>query len=142
RLLRHIDADSGLDVLQFCNPPDLFFPIARFWGARGKRVVFDQHDLAPQIIQSRYRGLLGRMLWPLARWCERQTFDASDAVMVANDSFAALARGRGVPSDRLFVLRYGPDLARFRRVAPDTSLRRRFARLVCLVGALGHEDGG
>src|ERR1700689_5272980 len=56
-------------VMQACNPPDIFWPIAMVLRALDRtRFVFDHHDLCPELFQSRfpdgpslpYRGL--RML--------------------------------------------------------------------------------
>ena len=56
------------DVLQACNPPDIFWPIARWLRrADGTRFVFDHHDLCPELFDSRFpegrslarRGLVG-----------------------------------------------------------------------------------
>ncbi len=53
-------------VMQACNPPDIFWPIAKLLRALdGTRFVFDHHDLCPELYQSRfpegpslpYRGL-------------------------------------------------------------------------------------
>ncbi len=62
------------DVIQACNPPDIFWPLARWFRMRdGSRFVFDHHDLCPEL----YRVALPRR----ARGCltglkllERATF--------------------------------------------------------------------
>ena len=35
------------DIIQGCNPPDTFWFLARLWGGRGVRYIFDHHDLNP-----------------------------------------------------------------------------------------------
>ncbi|HEY0645045.1 MAG TPA: glycosyltransferase, partial [Nocardioides sp.] len=43
------------DVVQACNPPDIFWPLARWLRARdGSRFVFDHHDLCPELYESRF----------------------------------------------------------------------------------------
>ena len=38
------------DVIQACNPPDIFWPLARLLRCRdGTRFVFDHHDLCPEL---------------------------------------------------------------------------------------------
>src|SRR5258708_7715177 len=42
-------------VLQACNPPDIFWPLALALRAlEGTRFVFDHHDLCPELFQSRF----------------------------------------------------------------------------------------
>ena len=42
-------------VLQACNPPDIFWPIALFLRALDRtRFVFDHHDLCPELYESRF----------------------------------------------------------------------------------------
>src|SRR5438128_11171692 len=43
-LFRH-----GFDVIHAANPPDTFFVIARFYRLFGKKYIFDQHDLTPEM---------------------------------------------------------------------------------------------
>ena len=54
-------------VIQACNPPDIFWPLAlAFRVLERTRFVFDHHDLCPELFQSRfprgpklpYKGLL------------------------------------------------------------------------------------
>jgi hypothetical protein len=48
RLVLRARRDSKFDVLQACNPPDIFWPIARWLRRRdNSRFVFDHHDLCP-----------------------------------------------------------------------------------------------
>jgi len=77
------------DVMQACNPPDIFWPLARALRRRdGTRFVFDHHDLCPELFRSRfhtntspaYRGLV---------FLERMTFQTADRVTSTNESYAA-----------------------------------------------------
>ena len=42
------------EVLQACNPPDIFWPIALLLRVFGVRFVFDHHDLCPELYESRF----------------------------------------------------------------------------------------
>lgn len=129
-------------VLQACNPPDIFWPLA--WGLRtvdGTRFVFDHHDLCPELFRSRfpdgrqpfYRGLL---------FLERATFHTADRVTSTNSSYAAIARTRGgKAADHVTVVRTGPDPLRLRRRAPQPELRRGRDHLVAYIGVMGPQDG-
>ncbi|MBV8813718.1 MAG: hypothetical protein JO271_04445, partial [Verrucomicrobia bacterium] len=49
--LRH-----GVDVIHAHNPPDTLFVVGFVFKLIGKKFVFDHHDLAPELYQSRYRS--------------------------------------------------------------------------------------
>jgi glycosyltransferase involved in cell wall biosynthesis len=132
---------EGVDVVQACNPPDIFFPIGALVRLTGRRFVFDQHDLTPELYSARFgreRGLLPTVL----RALERASFRTADHVIANNDFYQEIAVRRGGQSAaRVTVVRNGPELAATRRVAPRPELKagRRF--LACYVGLMGPQDG-
>jgi glycosyltransferase involved in cell wall biosynthesis len=130
------------DVVQACNPPDIFFPLARWFQLRdGSRFVFDHHDLCPELYESRFPGSASLLLKGLL-FLERSTFRTADHVISTNESYAAIATGRGgKSSDEVTVVRTGPDPERLRRGAPDPSLRRGRRYLVAYLGVMGPQDG-
>jgi glycosyltransferase involved in cell wall biosynthesis len=129
-------------VLQACNPPDIFWPIAWWLRVReGSQFVFDHHDLCPELYDSRFpdggalprRGLLA---------LERATFRTADHVVSTNASYAEIAMRRGgkAPAD-VTVVRTGPDTQRLRRKGPIPDLRRGRQHLVAYIGVMGPQDG-
>src|SRR5579859_1745782 len=52
-LFRH-----GFDVIHSANPPDIFFMIGLFYRLFGKKYVFDQHDLSPEMFQVLFKKRL------------------------------------------------------------------------------------
>ena len=129
-------------VIQACNPPDIFWPLAlAFRVLEGTRFVFDHHDLCPELYQSRfpsgpklpYKGLLG---------LERRTHRAANHVIATNDSYREIAMTRGGKrADEVTVVRTGPDLRRLRPGEPDPELRRGHRYLVAYIGVMGPQDG-
>jgi glycosyltransferase involved in cell wall biosynthesis len=129
-------------VIQACNPPDIFWPLAlAFRVIEGTRFVFDHHDLCPELFQSRfpsgpklpYRGLLA---------LERRTHRAADHVIATNDSYREIAMTRGgKPADEVTVVRTGPDLRRLKPGEADPELRRGRRFLVAYIGVMGPQDG-
>jgi glycosyltransferase involved in cell wall biosynthesis len=109
------------DVIQACNPPDIFWPIALWLRRRdGSRFVFDHHDLCPELYDSRFpngRQLPRRGLVAL----ERATFRTADHVVSTNASYAAVALRR--------------------RQAAGPALRRGRKHLVAYIGVMGPQDG-
>lgn len=129
-------------VIQACNPPDIFWPLAlAFRVLEGTRFVFDHHDLCPELYQSRfpsgpklpYKGLLA---------LERRTHQAANHVISTNDSYREIAMTRGGKrADEVTVVRTGPDLRRLRPGEPDPELRRGHRYLVAYIGVMGPQDG-
>jgi glycosyltransferase involved in cell wall biosynthesis len=98
------------DAIHICNPPDIFFPVGRLYRLLGKRFVFDQHDLCPELSQVRYGER--RWLYQMALALERWTYRAADHVLVTSESGRQCAIGRGgVVAERLTLVYNGPDLS-------------------------------
>ena len=133
--------DGRFDVVQACNPPDIFWPIAAWLRWRdGSRFVFDHHDLCPEMYDSRFpRGhpILRRGLLAL----EKATFRSADHVVATNASYAdvAVRRGGKRPAD-VSVVRTGPDHERLRRRDAIPALRRGRRHLVAYIGVMGPQD--
>jgi len=134
--------DGKFDVVQACNPPDIFWPIAKWLRRRdGSRFVFDHHDLCPELYDSRFprrsalprRGLLA---------LEKATFRTADRVVATNASYAEIAvrRGGKAPED-VRVVRTGPDEHHLHRKAAVPALRRGRQHLVAYIGVMGPQDG-
>lgn len=136
----------GFDVIHVANPPDLFFPIGWFYHVFGKKFVFDQHDLTPELFQEtvsgRVHSLTAGLLRRLLLACEQCSFRTADLVIAANESFRRIAIERGgCPPAKVAVVRNNPDLERVHRVQPDPKLKmgRRF--LLVYLGIMGPQDG-
>jgi glycosyltransferase involved in cell wall biosynthesis len=138
RLARKV---GPVDVVHACNPPDLFFLLARRFKRHGARFVFDQHDLVPELYLSRFDR--GRdLLYRAVCWLERRTYEAADIVIATNESYreAAVTRGQKAPED-VFVVRSAPKVERFHLVAADEALKKGKPHLLCYLGVMGPQDG-
>jgi len=141
-LARKARRSGRFGVVQACNPPDIFWPIA--WALRaleGTRFVFDHHDLCPELYESRfpdgprlpYRGL---------RALERRTHRTADHVISTNDSYRDVAVTRsGKPAADVTVVRTGPDPGQLKRGRPHPDLRRGRRFLAAYIGVMGPQDG-
>jgi glycosyltransferase involved in cell wall biosynthesis len=138
-LMLKVRVRRGFDVVQLCNPPDVLFAAALPFRLFGARVIFDHHDLSPELWLSLdgspvvHRALL---------WAERATFAAAHVVMSTNESYRGIAIERGGmdPAD-VFVVRNGPDLDRLVPVPPDPGFRNGRDHLLGYVGTMGPQDG-
>jgi glycosyltransferase involved in cell wall biosynthesis len=142
RLVFRARRKAKLAVLQACNPPDIFWPIARWLRRRdGTKFVFDHHDLCPELYDSRFpdgRALPKRGLLAL----EKATFHAADHVVSTNTSYAEIAIRRGGKApENVTVVRTGPDPERLQRKAEVPALRRSRKHLVAYIGVMGPQDG-
>jgi len=129
------------DVVHICNPPDLLFLAALPHKLAGARLVFDHHDLVPELYLSRFDrppDLVHRALVML----EKLTFRLADIVIATNHTYrdVALSRGGKAPA-QVSVVRSGPRLDRFVPVAADASLKRGKPFLICYLGVMGPQDG-
>ncbi|MDY7102671.1 MAG: glycosyltransferase family 4 protein [Actinomycetota bacterium] len=141
RMAHAIDRRRRVDVVHVANPPDLLVPVAASLRMRHPAaVVFDQHDLVPELVATRFPRL--RPARWVARALERSSYGLSDKVIVANEVFrgVALRRGRR-PAGDVAVVRNAPDPARFAAVPPDPTLRRGRRHLAVYVGVMGPQDG-
>jgi len=134
--LRH-----GFDVIHAHNPPDTLFLAALPFKLMGKKFIFDHHDLAPELYQSRY-GARGRLIvWGL-RWAEKLSLKLADVTIATNESYKEVQVKRGgVHANRCFVVRNGPNADRMTIVAPCERLRRMGKSILCYIGCLNPQDG-
>ena len=129
-------------VMQACNPPDIFWPIAMVLRLFDRtKFVFDHHDLCPELYESRfpdgpklpYKGL---------RALERRTHRTANHVISTNDSYKNIAITRsGKSAGDVTVVRTGPDPQRLRRGAAKPELRRGRSHLAAYIGVMGPQDG-
>lgn len=130
----------GFQVIQGCNPPDDIFLIALPFRLLGVRYIFDHHDANPELYISKYETK-DTFYW-IQVWLERQTYRASDVVMVTNGSYRDLATTRGgIDSANVFIVRNGPDPGTFKRQPVIPALRHGKRYLVGYVGTMSVQEG-
>ena len=126
-------------IIHLCNPPDLLFLVAWPFKLLGVRVIYDVHDLWPEMFEAKFarRGWLYRAV----RLAERLTYACADVVLATNESVrsVALQRGRKSP-EQVFVVRTAPKIPNT-DVPPDETLKRGKKYLVGYVGVMGNADG-
>jgi glycosyltransferase involved in cell wall biosynthesis len=134
-------AREGFDVIQACNPPDTYWALAAPFKPFGKRFVFDQHDLCPEVYVSRFPDG-SRAVRRALRLLERATYALADHVVATNDSYRETAIGRGkVPARRVTVVRTGPNPDRLLK-GPSVDSWRHGKRYLCAyLGVMGPQDG-
>ena len=128
------------DAMHICNPPDLIFLVAMPFKLLGVKVVFDHHDICPELYEAKF----GRrdLFWRLLRLAERLTYAVADVAISTNESYRAIALSRGGKrSEDVFVVRSGPDLDTLRPAPPNPRWRRGKRHLIGYVGVMGDQEG-
>ena len=131
----------GFDVIHAANPPDLLFLVGGFFKLLfGRKFIYDQHDINPELYEAKFsrRDFFYRLLLR----CERWSFRVSDIAIATNESYRRIALSRGgMTPDKVFVVRSGPDLARMRPVPGNPEWKRNRPFGVGYVGVMGHQEG-
>ena len=119
---------------------DVLFLAAAPYKLLGKRIVFDHHDVCPELFEAKFgrRGMFHRLLLI----AERLTFRIADLVVSANETYRGIALSRGArkPDDVVAVYSV-PERARLRRVEPNEALRQGARIVLGYVGIIGDQDG-
>lgn len=139
-MLGRLQQSAPFDVVHACNPPDALICTALPARRGGAALVFDHHDLVPELFLSRFGG--EGLLYRATRLTERLAFRLADVVISTNESYReiAITRGRKRP-ENVFVVRSAPDTERFSQVPPDPALRNSKPYLLAYLGVMGPQDG-
>jgi glycosyltransferase involved in cell wall biosynthesis len=137
----YIFARRGFDVMHAHNPPDTLFLVGLPFKLLGRKFVFDQHDLCPELYRSRYgaaEGFATRLL-RLLEWC---SVKLADVTIATNESYKQIQMQRANKDPRdIFIVRNGPNQTRMTPVAPSARLRRMDKCILCYIGSLNPQDG-
>ncbi len=131
----------GFDVMHAHNPPDTLFLAALPFKLLGKKFVFDQHDLCPELYRSRYcasEGFYTRFLG-MFEWC---SLKLADVTIATNESYKQIQIERANKNPRdVFVVRNGPNEMRMTPAAPSARLKSMNKSILCYIGSLNPQDG-
>jgi glycosyltransferase involved in cell wall biosynthesis len=137
----YIFARRGFDVMHAHNPPDTLFLVGLPFKLLGKKFVFDQHDLCPELYRSRYRAAesFATRLLRLLEWC---SVKLADVTIATNESYKQIQMQRANKDPReIFIVRNGPNQMRMTPVAPNPRLREMNKCILCYIGSLNPQDG-
>jgi glycosyltransferase involved in cell wall biosynthesis len=133
--------ERRFDVIHVSNPPDLLFLIGLLHRFRGVRLVYDQHDICPEVYEAKFgaKGSFFKFLL-LLEWF---SYKSAHRVIATNNSYRDIARTRGKKDPKaIFVVRTGPDLTRIpSAITPDLALRKDKKHLVGYMGVIGKQEG-
>ena len=128
-------------IVQVCNPPDILFMAT--WAPRLLRrakLIFDQHDINPELWESKGHStedMFGRLLL----WAERATYRRASTVISTNESYKQIAIQRGKKfSEDVFVVRSAPMSGFGTETLPATRPSTT-ANTIVYIGTMGHQEG-
>ena len=128
-------------TVQICNPPDiLFVPALIAKAIRRSAIVFDQHDLCPEVWEAKGHstaGFFGRAL----RIAEALTYRFSDLVISTNASYKEIAETRGgMKAGAVAIVRSAPPRS-FAVQSLRTTRPAAEAKRLSYLGTMGHQEG-
>ncbi len=138
-LVCRLRSRGRIDVLQVCQPPDIYFPLCWLMRCLGSRIVVDQRDLMPELLAARYERP-PRTMMRILGWLERRTQRVAHHTLCVNEYLRDRLVDAGAPSDQVSIVRNGPVLAHVQRSAPDPTLKGPHRFLVCWAGKMGKQD--
>lgn len=142
RELKSLRAVNGkFDVVHFCNPPDLLALVALPEKFLGSRLIFDQHDLGPELVVAK-RLKFGGLFVAVARSWEWMAYRAADHVIATNESYknVAVLRGKKDP-ESVTVVRSGPRKEWIVPGEPTNKWSKGRQFQVGYVGVIGKQEG-
>ena len=132
---------EGFDIIHIANPPDCIILAMTLYKLLGKRIIYDQHDLCPELYEAKF-SRPSALLLRLQLGLERVSYQLADHIIVTNESGRKVALGRGrQATEKVTVVRNGPELERLHGLLPDAELRKRSSNIIAFVGVVGHQDG-
>jgi glycosyltransferase involved in cell wall biosynthesis len=134
--------DGPVDAVHAHNPPDTLVIASALFKLAGTRIVFDHHDIAPEMYHARFEGSGNRVVHRALLLFERLSCRLADHVIATNESYRRIEVERdGVSPEDVTVVRNGPNLDRLSPVEADAELRSRASTLVGFAGLIGYQDG-
>jgi len=131
---------EGFDVVHVANPPDSLVLTVALFKMFGKRIIYDQHDLSPELFQTKFARTASMI--PILIWLERWSYRLANHVIVTNESYKKVAQDRGaIPGSKVTIVRNGPDLTRGENCESDIELRRMASNSILYAGNVSLQDG-
>jgi len=131
---------EGFDIIHVANPPDFILPIVSVYKLLGKRVIYDQHDLCPELYAAKFGT--NPYLYKVLLLLERYSYRLANHVIVTNESYREIARQRGLlPESKVTIVRNGPSVPGLRTANVDTELRAKAPIIIVFAGVIGCQDG-
>lgn len=133
---------DGFDVIHHHNPPNTLWTIAAFYKIFGKKYIFDQHDLSPQLFLSKFKLKRGGLLYWMLLLEEKICLYLADMIIATNESYKRNdLENKFVKPESVFVVRNGPNLDKLKLGEPSPELLAKNKKILAYLGVMGPQDG-
>jgi len=132
--------NGGFDIIHLCNPPDILFlvalPYKLFFGVR---IIFDVHDLWPEMFEAKF-SRRNPLIWAVLI-AEKFTVKISDIIIATNKSVKSIIKNRhNKDDDSIFIVRTSPhNIDKEIESVPKRRNGKKY--LVGYIGVMGDSDG-
>jgi glycosyltransferase involved in cell wall biosynthesis len=131
----------GFDILHIANPPDILVLIGIIYKILGKRLIYDHHDLAPELFQVRFGGKSNRFIHMILIFFEKLSCQCANHIITVNESHKALEIQRNrVRAEKITVVRNGPPKS-LDQAKPLQDIKVAGKTALAYVGIIGFQDG-
>ncbi|MBN1230782.1 MAG: glycosyltransferase family 4 protein [Anaerolineales bacterium] len=135
---------QGFTILHLNNPPDILILIAGLYKLIGKKIVFDHHDLAPELFAVKFgvSGTSKKILHKLLLFFESLSVHLADKIISTNESYRSLVRTRNkLPLQKFSVVRNAPTLNPGEKVSPMLDIAEKAGVIIGYGGSISNQDG-
>lgn len=145
-ILKKVYAKKPFQIIHVCDPPDLLYLLAKPYQKKGVKLVFDHHDLSPELILAKKNvssyaelGFFFKIIYKLLLRLERRSVESADIVLATNASYQSIEMERdGLALEKSFVVRSG--LRREELIQNREAACSDVPRLV-YIGVMARQDG-
>ena len=145
-ILKKVFAKKPFQTIHVCDPPDLLYLLAKPYKKKGVKLIFDHHDLSPELILAKRNattyeelGFLFKLFYKLLLHFERKSVESADLVLATNTSYQSIEFARdGLAREKSFVVRSG--LRREELIQNRETPNSNVLKLV-YIGVMARQDG-
>jgi len=145
-ILKKVFAKKPFQTIHVCDPPDLLYLLAKPYQKKGVKLIFDHHDLSPELILAKRNattyeelGFLFKLFYKLLLHFERKSVESADLVLATNASYQSIEFARdGLTQEKSFVVRSG--LRREELIQNRETPNSNVLKLV-YIGVMARQDG-
>jgi glycosyltransferase involved in cell wall biosynthesis len=128
-------------VLHVANPPDNLFLLGLIFKIFGVKIIFDHHDLAPELFLSKFKEKKGTV-FKLLKILEKCSCRCADLVITTNESYKEhIIESHKIRDDKIFIVRNDPEIPTASRRNNNKSKGDKATVDLFYVGSINTQDG-
>lgn len=118
--LTRLDTRRRYSLVEVHTMPDFLVFAALVPKLRGARVLLDMHEVMPELFETKFGGVAGRLIGRFVRLTEHAAMAFADAVLTVSDPTYDVLVARGAPKAKLTIVMNTPDADVFHPRAPKS----------------------